>query len=346
MNNTFTPSRWVTWWLYSGILLILIMVVIGGMTRLTHSGLSMVHWTFTGSLPPLNEAAWAAEFERYQQSPEFKELHSHFSLSDFQSIFWWEYIHRMFGRFIGVVFIIPFALFLWQKKIPKPMLPQFLIILGMGAFQALLGWFMVKSGLIDVPRVSHYRLAAHLITAFLTCAYILWVCLDYQQFGNRIKQPHKLYPFAGGLGVLIMVQIIFGGFVAGLKAGWVHNTWPLMDGHLIAPGVTAMEPLWINFFEGMSGVQFAHRTLAYAIVLLAGWMLVQWRKLRSPRMDGPVVLLSAAIGIQVLLGILTLVLHVPIALAVIHQVFALVTLLSCTWMLHRATYSLSSQRTD
>ena len=354
MKNAFTPSRIVTWWLYSGIVLILIMVVIGGMTRLTHSGLSMVHWSFTGSLPPLTDEAWHVEFQRYQASPEFIELHNHFSLSDFKSIFWWEYIHRMFGRFIGIVFIIPFLIFLWRKKIPRAMLPQFLTILGLGAFQALLGWFMVKSGLIDVPRVSHYRLAAHLSTAFITCAYIFWVCLNYQQFGTQERSKHPLFAWAAGLWMIILVQIVFGGFVAGLKAGWVHNTWPKMDGHWIAPSVTALDPVWINFLEGMSGVQFAHRTLAYIIAAVCLWILWKWKSTKSPRVDGPVVMVGCAIAIQILLGIFTLVLQVPIALAVVHQVFALITLLSATWLLHRTWFQPSSlasedasiQRTD
>src|SRR5690606_1373293 len=173
-----------------------------------------------------------------QESPEYKEVHSHFELDEFKSIYWWEYSHRMFGRMIGLVFIFPFLFFLWRKRIPKQMLPQFLIILALGAAQALLGWFMVKSGLIDVPRVSHYRLSAHLLTAFITCACILWVTLNYKAFGRQEKRTSSDQRHLLIFGSLLLLQIIYGAFVAGLRAGWVHNTWPLMDGSLIAPAVS------------------------------------------------------------------------------------------------------------
>lgn len=339
MSTEFTPSKSVIVWLWSGILLILVMVSIGGLTRLTHSGLSMTHWTFTGSLPPMNDVEWNIEFDKYKTSPEFVELHNHFALEDFKSIFWWEYIHRMFGRMIGLVFIFPFVFFIIKRKIPMKLLPQFLIILGLGASQALLGWFMVKSGLIDVPRVSHYRLSAHLITAFVTCAYIFWVLLNYSGFGKLKKQSNTWTRWVGLLIVLLITQIIFGGFVAGLKAGWVHNTWPLMDGSLIAPSVFAMDPIWVNFFEGKSGVQFIHRTLGILIFLYVTY--VSWRivRLDEKPLVAPAMLLAFSIFTQVTLGVITLLLLVPISLAVVHQVFALVTLLSGVWLWHRLKYA-------
>jgi heme a synthase len=338
MTAALSSSKLVVYWLWSGIALILIMVLIGGMTRLTHSGLSMVHWTFVGSLPPMSETEWTAEFEHYQQSPEFKEVHGHFELEEFKSIFWWEFSHRMFGRMIGLVFIFPFLFFLWKKYIPKKLLPQFLIILGLGTLQALLGWFMVKSGLIDVPRVSHYRLAAHLVTAFITCAYIFWVTLNYKDFGklNRYESPfrNQLIVF----GIFLLIQIIFGAFVAGLRAGWIHNTWPLMDGALIAPSVTTLDPTWLNFFEGKSGVQFVHRTLGL-IVLTFGIWLGWGSKVRfDSNLRNPVQLLSMVIFMQFLLGVSTLLFEVPISLAVIHQVFALIALLTLVWAWHRAIF--------
>ncbi len=334
------PSRTVIAWLWLGILLILIMVSIGGLTRLTHSGLSMVHWTFTGSLPPMSHVEWESEFENYKSSPEFVELHNHFEIDDFKSIFWWEYIHRMFGRMIGLVFIIPFALFIWKKRIPRELFPQFFIILGMGAFQAILGWFMVKSGLSDVPRVSHYRLSAHLITAFLTCAYIFWVMLNYIEFGSLKKIKYRISKWIGLLLILLIVQIIFGGFVAGLSAGWVHNTWPLMDEALIAQSVFAMDPIWLNFLEGKSGVQFVHRTLG--IIVFSASLFIGWKihVLKEIRLNAPAIMLGFAVFIQFLLGIFTLILYVPISLAVVHQVFALVTLLSVVWLYHRTRYTI------
>ncbi|MEZ4720354.1 MAG: COX15/CtaA family protein [Flavobacteriales bacterium] len=340
MTSDFHPSRSVVIWLWAGIVLILIMVIIGGMTRLTHSGLSMVHWTFHGSLPPMDQATWMSEFERYQQSPEFKEVHSHFTVEEFKSIYWWEFGHRMFGRMIGMVFLIPFGLFLWKKKIPKKMLPKFLIILGLGAFQALLGWFMVKSGLIDVPRVSHYRLAAHLVTAFITCAYILWVTLDYQQFGKQITKSSLSKTPLIVFGAMLILQIIFGGFVAGLRAGWIHNTWPLMDGEIISSAAIAMDPLVMNFLEGRSGVQFVHRTLGFIVMGYALWLWLGSKLGKSEALKMPVKLLAAAVLTQFILGVSTLLLEVPTSLAVVHQVFALVTLLSATWLLHRSYYQL------
>lgn len=338
-NGAFVPSKAVTYWLWSGIVLILIMVVIGGMTRLTHSGLSMVHWSFTGSMPPMNEAEWVVEFEKYQSSPEYKELHSHFELADFKSIFWWEYIHRMFGRLIGAVFIIPFAWFLFRRRIPKKMIPQFLTLLGLGAFQALLGWFMVKSGLVDVPRVSHYRLAAHLTTAFITCAYILWVVQDYQQFGRKRSDVSPWRKHTYTLGGLLLLQIIFGAFVAGLRAGWVHNTWPLMDGDLVAPAVTALEPVIMNFLEGKSGVQFMHRTVGLLVTGYALWLAFFSKAKSDARMQSPFRLIALFVFVQFILGVTTLLLKVPISLAVLHQVFALVVLLSVIWAIHRSTYT-------
>jgi cytochrome c oxidase assembly protein subunit 15 len=339
MTRDFKPSKAVTYWLYLGILLVLGMVVIGGITRLTHSGLSMVHWTFTGSLPPTTDIAWQAEFEKYQQSPEFKELHAHFELTEFKSIFFWEYVHRMFGRMIGLVFIFPFLFFLIRKKIPKELLPHFFTILALGAFQAFLGWFMVKSGLIDVPRVSQYRLAAHLSTAFIACCYILYVALRYKHFGAETRADLPYRKTAFGLGLLILVQIIWGAFVAGLKAGWVHNTWPLMDGSIISPAATAMEPLIANFFEGKSGVQFVHRTLGLLIVILVG-LLFKKSLVKEVRIKQPMLLVSGAVLVQFTLGVLTLLLEVPLSLGVIHQVMALIVLLTIVNLYFRSTYSI------
>lgn len=343
MKEDFKPSKAVEYWLYLGIILVLAMVVIGGMTRLTHSGLSMVHWTFHGSLPPMNDASWQDEFLRYQESPEYKSVHAHFELSDFKSIYWWEYIHRMFGRMIGLVFIFPFVFFLIRKKIPKALKPHFFAILGLGAFQAFLGWFMVKSGLVDVPRVSHYRLAAHLSTAFIACAYILWVALRYKNFGREAKSPSSFRRTALTIGILVFGQIVYGAFVAGLKAGWIHNTWPLMDGSIISPAVTAMEPILVNFLEGKSGVQFVHRTLGLAIVIFTGFALRRAFAMDKARIKRPMSLVAIAIFIQFTLGVLTLVLHVPISLGVVHQVFALVTLLAIINLYYHNTFTLNRQ---
>jgi len=338
MTTPFTPSKIVIYWLYLGIVLVLAMVVIGGITRLTHSGLSMVHWSFQGSLPPMSDAGWEDEFAGYQTSPEFQELHSSFTLSDFKSIYWWEYIHRMFGRMIGIVFIVPFAFFLFKKRIPKDHVKWFVGILALGALQALLGWYMVKSGLIDVPRVSHFRLAAHLFTAFLTCAVIYWTLLKYTYHGTVVSVVNSRQRILVALGMLISVQIIFGAFVAGLKAGWVHNTWPLMDGALISETVFSMEPWIRNFLEGKSGVQFVHRTLAVAVLLLS---LLLFKDLEDyeGRSRKALFAFIVALVLQFILGVATLLLQVPITLAVLHQVVALIVVLS----LVRLYFTLSFQ---
>lgn len=341
MIRPFSPARSVTIWLATGILLVLIMVSIGGLTRLTHSGLSMVHWTFTGSLPPMNDGEWVAEFERYQTSPEFKELHEHFQIEDFKSIFWWEYIHRMFGRMIGIVFLIPFIFFWVKRSIPRDMLPQFGIIFFLGAFQAILGWFMVKSGLSDVPRVSHFRLSAHLVTAFLTCAYIFWVMLNYNRHGKLRADRSPIQKGAIWFFAALVLQIIYGGFVAGLRAGWIHNTWPLMDGSLVAPSVWAMDPLILNFLEGGSGVQFVHRTLAL-VILAASFLIVRSAQTQSDHIRKPAMVVLGMVLLQFTLGVATLLLAVPTSFAVVHQVMALITLLSAVWLVHSATYFVAS----
>tara|TARA_B100000902_G_scaffold329816_1_gene326489 strand:- start:1110 stop:2147 length:1038 start_codon:yes stop_codon:yes gene_type:complete len=335
-----SPSKAVMIWLWIGIGMILTMVVIGGLTRLTHSGLSMVHWTFAGSLPPMDEASWIAEFDRYKTSPEYIELHSHFSLDDFKSIYWWEYIHRMFGRLIGLVFIIPFAFFVFTKRISKAMLPKFFVILALGATQALLGWLMVKSGLVDMPRVSHYRLAAHLTTAFITCSYIFWVLLQYRDQNMSYSKSNST-SWAWLLGGGLVFQIVYGGFVAGLKAGWVHNTWPLMDGHIIAPAVWAMDSIFQSLMESKSGVQFVHRTMGLLVFGLAIYTAYQNRV--SQWLRKPTMLFAICITIQFLLGVTTLLLHTPIKFAVTHQVFALVTLLSWVWLLYSFKHQKSSE---
>jgi cytochrome c oxidase assembly protein subunit 15 len=341
MEGSFVPKKVVIYWLYLGIAMVLGMVVIGGITRLTHSGLSMTHWSFSGALPPTTDMAWQAEFAKYQQSPEFKEVHAHFDVEEFKSIYWWEYIHRMFGRLIGLVFIFPFIFFLGKKWIPKFMYKHFFIILGLGAFQAFLGWFMVKSGLIDVPRVSHFRLAAHLSTAFIACSYIFWVTMRYKNYNREelsVSPERKSAFFITGL---VFLQIIYGAFVAGLRAGWIHNTWPLMDGDLIAPSALALEPFIDNFLEGRSGVQFVHRTLGLVVVFFSAWIYyksVNWRK----DIQKAVRLASIAVLIQFVLGVSTLLMEVPIYMGVIHQVFALIVLLAHIAFIYSANYRLKS----
>ncbi len=334
-------NRPVIYWLLTGCLLIFIMVLVGGITRLTNSGLSMVEWNLImGSIPPLNEAEWLIAFEKYKQFPEYQMVNYHFTLEEFKPIFFWEYLHRVLGRLVGLVFIIPFIYFLFKKMISKELLPKLLLLLFMGGFQGFLGWYMVKSGLNKDPDVSHFRLAMHLTTAFLTFAYTLWVALGLM-YPNRVKGAFKsLKAGATVLLLITVVQIVWGAFVAGLNAGKVYNTWPLMGDQLVADGVTAMTPLWMNFVEGLAGVQFIHRYMAYAVVGLVIYLAVKARKEKTNvSQRGGMKFLIGMVSVQFVLGIITLLLGVPVWLGVLHQIGALMLLGSVVFVLHRFTYS-------
>ena len=334
-------NRPVIYWLLTGCLLIFIMVLVGGITRLTNSGLSMVEWNLImGSIPPLNEAEWLIAFEKYKQFPEYQMVNYHFTLEEFKPIFFWEYLHRVLGRLVGLVFIIPFIYFLFKKMISKELLPKLLLLLFMGGFQGFLGWYMVKSGLNKDPDVSHFRLAMHLTTAFLTFAYTLWVALGLM-YPNRVKGAFKsLKAGATVLLLITVVQIVWGAFVAGLNAGKVYNTWPLMGDQLVADGVTAMTPLWMNFVEGLAGVQFIHRYMAYAVVGLVIYLAVKARKEKTNvSQRGGMKFLIGMVSVQFVLGIITLLLGVPVWLGVLHQIGALMLLGSVVFALHRFTYS-------
>lgn len=331
-------NKAVIYWLLTGCILIFIMVVVGGITRLTHSGLSISNYKLiSGTIPPMNEVEWNEAFELYKQYPEYQKLNNHFTLEDFKDIYFWEWIHRVIGRFIGLVFIIPFIYFLIRKQLSKPTIKKSIILLLMGGFQGFLGWYMVKSGLVDRPDVSHYRLAAHLTTAFLTFAYTFWVALDLM-FPNKKAIDTKLRNFIRiGLAVLI-IQIIYGAFVAGLDAGWIHNHWPFMsEGKLIHETVyTEHNPTYLNFIEGKSGVQFVHRTLAYVVVIfiLSIWYKATRNDISKWQTKG-VNSLLLVVGIQFLLGVLTLLLAVPVWLGVLHQVVAFILLSCMVFTLHR-----------
>lgn len=331
-------NKRVIYWLLTGCVLIFIMVIVGGITRLTHSGLSMSNYKLiSGTIPPMNEVEWQEAFDLYKQYPEYQKLNTHFDLQDFKDIYFWEWLHRVIGRFIGLVFIIPFLYFLIRKQLSKPTIKKCIILLFMGGFQGFLGWYMVKSGLVDNPDVSHYRLAAHLTTAFLTFAFTFWVALDLI-FPQKKEIEKKLRNFIRiGLVVLIL-QIIYGAFVAGLDAGFMHNHWPLMsEGKLMHETVyTEQQPLYKNFIEGRSGVQFVHRTLAYVVVIfiIAIWLKVRKLILTRPQLIG-INLLLVTLAIQFILGIFTIIYAVPVWLGVAHQVGAFLLLSAMTFTLHR-----------
>jgi|TARA_R110002020_G_scaffold396281_4_gene606439 cytochrome c oxidase assembly protein subunit 15 len=331
-------NKKVIYWLLTGCTLIFIMVVVGGITRLTHSGLSISNYKLiSGTIPPMNETEWQAAFDLYKQYPEYQKLNNTFTLEDFKDIYFWEWLHRVIGRFIGVVFIIPFLYFLLKRQLTKSTIKKCMVLLVLGGFQGFLGWYMVKSGLVDRPDVSHYRLAMHLTTAFITFAYTLWVALDLwfptkKEVDKGLRNLIRL-----GMAVLL-VQIIWGAFVAGLDAGFIHNHWPLMsDGKLIHETVTIEQnPVWKNFVEGKSGVQFVHRTLAYVVVALIGLIWYRTRKVnRTPLQTKGVRLLVLLVFVQFILGVFTLLLHVPVILGVLHQVVAFFLLAAITFTLHR-----------
>lgn len=342
-------------WLLTGCLLVLLMVVVGGVTRLTHSGLSIVKWDLImGTLPPLNEQAWQEAFEQYKQFPEYQLRHSHFQLADFKSIFFWEYSHRLLGRLIGLVFLLPFLYFWLRGRISRQLLPRLLLIFGLGALQGFLGWYMVKSGLADKPFVSHYRLAIHLLTAFITFGYILWVALG--EYYKGTKQAYageaKLYHLTVAYILLLGLQLVYGAFVAGLKAGFIFNTFPKMGEHWIAAPVTAMDPLYLNFLEGPAGVQFIHRCLAMGLLALSGYLWLRSRRaeLNHQSKAGIRLLLLFTLA-QVGSGILTLLYAVPLPLGIIHQAGAFLLLGTGLYVLYHLSatgpeYPLNDQPTS
>ncbi|TDI73883.1 MAG: heme A synthase [Bacteroidetes bacterium] len=331
-------NRKVFYWLLVGCLLIFIMVIVGGITRLTHSGLSISNYKLiSGTIPPLNEVEWQRTFELYKQYPEYEKLNYDFSLQDFKDIFFWEWLHRVIGRFIGVVFIIPFLYFLLRKQLSRSTIKKCIILLCLGGFQGFLGWYMVKSGLIDRPDVSHYRLAIHLTAAFVAFAYTLWVALDI--WYPIKKEIQKKFRDLIRLGLtLLLLQIIWGAFVAGLDAGWIHNHWPLMnDGKWIHETVTIEQyPVWKNFVEGKSGVQFVHRYLAYIVVaiIVVIWFKARKMTLTATQKNGVNILVGLVL-LQFVLGIFTLILQVPVWLGVMHQVAAFFLVATMTFTLHR-----------
>ncbi len=316
-------------WLLSGCLLIFTMVIVGGITRLTGSGLSMVDWKlFAGSIPPVNNQQWVETFELYKQFPEFQKQNYMFTLAEFKSIFFWEYIHRLLGRLIGLVFIIPFIYFLIKKRLSKKLTLQCIVLLFMGASQGAIGWWMVKSGLVNNPDVSHFRLATHLITAFLTFSYTFWVALSLI-YPNKSHQNKTLYKLSFILMIVVIIQIIYGAFVAGLDAGKVYNSWPKMNNDWIAESVYSMTPLWSNFVNGIAGVQFIHRTFAFVVLFLIIYIFYQSRKTPLIQLEKNAInLLLVTVFFQMVLGIITLVLGVPIWLGVIHQLGAFILLAS------------------
>ena len=322
------PHKQIIYWLLTGCVLVYIMLVIGCITRLTHSGLSITDWSVMGTLPPLSETAWMDHFTKYQQSPEFIIINNAMTLGEFKNIFWWEWSHRMIGRLIGFVFFGGFVYFIVTKKFTKKLLMRSIILLCVGALQGLVGWWMVKSGLVKNPNVSHYRLATHLITALTAFAFTFWFALEIIYETPEQKQEtnpsKKLFTLTLVTFVALIFQIIYGAFVAGLKAGLIYSTWPKMGDEWFPNDTILMTNSFIyNFTANPAGVQFVHRTFAWAVVLLiaAIWMRSNKLQLSKLQFTG-VTWLIYLTTLQILLGIFTLLYTVPVLLGVLHQTVA------------------------
>ena len=315
-------DRAVAIWLISVAAVIFCMILLGGATRLTHSGLSMVDWKpIMGIIPPLSTADWMATFKLYQQSPEYLKVNAGMSLSDFKAIFYFEYGHRLLGRLIGLLFLVPFLIFWFRGQIKKSLLPSMVLTFVLGGLQGVLGWYMVKSGLVNNPQVSQYRLTAHLMAAMLIYGYILWVAFGLlKKPVANIAASNKLFFVSLAFTLLIALMMASGGFVAGTKAGFTFNTFPLMGDHFIPEGMYSIQPFWLNWFENITTVQFNHRMFAYLLVLIVPvWAFAVRRLNVTDRSNTAAHLLMAVLITQVSLGVATILLQVPTVLGVIHQ---------------------------
>ena len=343
-----TGNKYIRRWLWCGAALIFLMVVIGGITRLTGSGLSMSDWSLImGTLPPMNQSEWMDAFEQYKQFPQYQQLNEGMSLYEFKQIFFWEYVHRLLGRLIGIVFLLPFLFFWIRGYFSKKVLNRALILFALGALQGAMGWIMVKSGLVDVPYVSHYRLAMHLLLAFVLVSFCAWYALDLRESRARrkIKNSGNLNLWALATAIAFTVQLIWGAFTAGLDAGYIYNTFPLMNGDWLPLNAWSMQPLLINLLENPGTVQFIHRAVGTLLLLL---VIGLWFSTRKAKVTGSLSakagLLVALIFAQYLLGIFTVLYQVPVILGVMHQGFAMIFWLGWLFFYHefKTNYSLKS----
>ena len=335
---TDTARKQVAGWLLLCCIMIFAMVILGGVTRLTGSGLSMVEWDpIFGFVPPLSQHEWEEVFDKYRESPEYRKININMDLHGFKSIYWFEFSHRVLGRSIGTVFLIPFLYFIWRGMLPRKWVPRLLGAFVLGGLQGLLGWYMVKSGLVDRPHVSQYRLTAHLGLALLIYYYLLWLLLDLlfpdREPGALTQGSRKA---AKWLFALAATTVLSGGFVAGLKAGHAYNTFPKMGDQWLPPAGWMLQPGWRNLFENIATVQFDHRVLATLtfVAVILFWFRTRHKLATSAARIG-LNLLLLVVFIQVTLGISTLLLHVPVALASMHQAGALTLLTVLLFVIHQ-----------
>lgn len=332
-------DRMVAYWLLSVFGLIALIVVVGGVTRLTQSGLSMVTWKpVTGLLPPLNHPEWMAAFEEYKQFPQYQKMFSSMTLDEFKDIYFWEYVHRVLGRLVGVAFFVPWVVFVVRKKMSRAMTGLTAIAFVLGGLQGLLGWYMVKSGLVDNPAVSHYRLAAHLCLAFTVAMYVLWLALSIlrrgPQDGHRASRN-----FGIAFGVFLLIQIMYGAFMAGTRAGYLYQTFPLMNGAFFPEGALTASPWWLNLFENLNMLNFIHRTLGW-VVAIAGITLALYglKHAQSERQKSMSAAIIGFVAAQFLLGVfVVLAPGVPALLGVAHQFGAFILLATTVAFVHAFT---------
>ncbi|MBA4772417.1 MAG: COX15/CtaA family protein [Sphingomonas sp.] len=317
-------------WLFVVAAMIVAMVVIGGITRLTESGLSITQWKpISGTVPPLSDADWAAEFERYKQIPEYTQLNRGMTLDGFKAIFFWEYAHRLFGRLIGLAFAVPLLWFAVRRQIPRGYAPRLIAILALGGLQGAIGWWMVASGLSVRTDVSHVRLAVHLMTALFLLAGIVWTALDLRSLPDA--RPARLTMLSGIALGLLFAQIMFGAFTAGLDAGYAFASWPLMGDAWFPAGAPLVEPFWRNAVDNAVVVQFVHRWLAFGVAAALG--LVGWRAWQRGARRAAIVI-ALLLTVQIGLGIATLLSGVWLPIAVGHQASAALLLIASTWTAH------------
>lgn len=337
----------VQYWLWTGAGLIFLMLIIGGITRLTGSGLSMTNWNLImGVVPPMDHASWMHTFNQYKQFPEYQQINVGMTLSDFKSIFFWEYLHRLIGRIIGLVFIIPFVWFWWKGYFDRSLKKRMSVLLGLGMLQGAIGWIMVKSGLVDQPHVSHYRLAIHLSMAFILLGCCVWFALDLnkknkiQPTGSKRQLRHWLW----GIATIFFFQIIWGAFVAGLRAGKIYNTFPKMNSHWIPRNAWMLKPTILNLLANPGTVQWVHRILGTILTLtvILLWIKIQTTDAESTLRQRGLALLLIVLA-QYTIGIFTVLEHVPVALGVIHQAGAM--LFWIAWLfLFNPLYRMKKQR--
>jgi heme a synthase len=334
--------RAVRLWLASVAALIAIMVLVGGATRLTESGLSIVEWKpVTGALPPFDQAQWEQAFEAYRTIPQYQKLNTGMTLAEFKTIYWWEWSHRLLGRAIGIVYLLPFLYFLWRGAVGGELRRRLWLIFGLGALQGAVGWWMVASGLSERVEVSQYRLATHLVLALLIFAAIVWTLRRLEQRSPLVVSA-RLKRTSFVLLVLTFVQLYLGALVAGLRAGLVYNTWPDIDGGFIPSGARLWfdEPWWRNLFENALTVQFEHRMTAYALLALAAFHAFDAVTSRTGAAARGALRLLAAVTLQAVLGILTLLNQVPIALALSHQAVAIAVLMFAVLQAERLAHGI------